>query len=57
MVAVYSKPDRKTLEFMAVAVPDGKLVIPISLKLPLREEAEAQAKAEKDAIGKILLVP
>jgi NADPH:quinone reductase-like Zn-dependent oxidoreductase len=55
-VHVFSKFDRKTLEFMAEAVRDGKLVIPISQKLPLREASEAQAAAEKGGIGKILLV-
>jgi NADPH:quinone reductase-like Zn-dependent oxidoreductase len=53
---VFSKFDRKTLEFMAEAVREGKLVIPISEKLPLSEAAEAQAAAEKGGIGKILLV-
>jgi NADPH:quinone reductase-like Zn-dependent oxidoreductase len=53
---VFSQFDRKTLEFMAEAVRDGKLVIPISRKLPLSEAAEAQAAAEKGGIGKILLV-
>jgi NADPH:quinone reductase-like Zn-dependent oxidoreductase len=56
VVTVFSKFDRKTLEFMAEAVRDGKLVIPISLKLPLSEAAEAQAAAEKGGVGKILLV-
>jgi NADPH:quinone reductase-like Zn-dependent oxidoreductase len=56
MVHVFSKFDRKTLEFMAEAVRDGKLVIPISKKLPLSEAAEAQATAEKGGAGKILLV-
>lgn len=56
VVAVVSKFDRRTLEFMAEAVRDGKLVIPISQKLPLSEAAEAQAEAEKGAVGKILLV-
>jgi NADPH:quinone reductase-like Zn-dependent oxidoreductase len=56
VVHVFSKFDRKTLEFMAEAVRDGKLVIPISLKLPLSEAAEAQAAAEKGSPGKILLV-
>ena len=41
---------------MAEAVRDGKLVIPISRKLPLREAAEGQAVAEKGVLGKILLV-
>ena len=56
VVFVFSKFDRKTLEFMAEAVRDGKLVIPISQKLPLSEAAEAQATAEKGGSGKILLV-
>jgi NADPH:quinone reductase-like Zn-dependent oxidoreductase len=56
VVKVFSKFDRKTLEFMAEAVRDGKLVIPISLKLPLSKAAEAQAMAEKGGTGKILLV-
>lgn len=54
---VFSQFDRKTLVFMAEAVRDGKLVIPIRGKLPLREAAEAQAMAEKGGTGKILLVP
>ena len=56
VAAVFSKFDRKTLQFMAEAVRDGKLVIPISLTLPLSQAAEAQAAAEKGGIGKILLV-
>src|SRR5271155_3917991 len=56
VVTVFSKFDRKTLEFMAEAVRDGKLVIPISQKFPLREAAEAQAVAEKGDSGKILLL-
>ena len=56
VVHVFSKFDRKTLEFMAEAVRDGKLVIPISGKLPLSKAAEAQAAAEKGGTGKILLV-
>ncbi len=56
VVAVFSKFDRKTLQFMAEAVRDGKLVIPISQTLPLTEAAQAQAAVEKGGIGKILLV-
>jgi NADPH:quinone reductase-like Zn-dependent oxidoreductase len=56
VVPVFSKFDRQTLQFMAEAVRDGKLVIPISQKLPLSEAAEAQAEAEKGGIGKVLLV-
>ena len=57
VVHVFSKFDRKTLEFMAEAVRDGKLVIPIGRKMPLSQAAEAQALAEKGGIGKILLIP
>jgi NADPH:quinone reductase-like Zn-dependent oxidoreductase len=56
VVPVFSKFDRKTLEFMTEAVRDGKLIIPISQKMPLSEAAEAQAAAEKGGSGKILLV-
>ena len=55
-VFVFSKFDSKTLEFMAEAVRDGKLAIPISGTLPLSEAAKAQAAAEKGGSGKILLV-
>ena len=57
VIFVFSKFDRKTLEFMAEAVRDGKLVIPISRTMPLSEAADAQAAAEKGGIGKILLLP
>src|SRR5579871_6474600 len=57
VVPVFSHFDRKTLEFMAEAVRDGKLVIPVGMKLPLSEAAKAHAIAEKGGVGKILLVP
>jgi len=56
VVKVFSKFDRKTLEFMAEAVRDGKLVIPIGMKLPLSQAAEAHAAAAKGGAGKILLI-
>jgi len=56
VVPVYATPDAKTLQFMAEAVREGKLVIPISRKLPLSRAAEAQAAAEAGGIGKVLLV-
>ena len=54
---VFSSFDRATLEFMAEAVRDGKLVVPIAERLPLSKAAEAQAAVEKGSAGKILLVP
>jgi len=56
VVPVVARPDTKTLQFMAEAVRDGKLVIPINRKLPLSNAAEGQAAAEKGGIGKVLLV-
>jgi NADPH:quinone reductase-like Zn-dependent oxidoreductase len=56
VVPVYSQPDPKILEIMAEAVAAGKLVIPISRKLPLSDAVEGQAAAEKGGIGKVLLV-
>ena len=56
VIPVYATPDAKTLQVMAEAVRDGRLVIPISRKLPLSEAAKAQAAAEKGGMGKILLV-
>jgi NADPH:quinone reductase-like Zn-dependent oxidoreductase len=56
VIPVFAKPDRNTLQVMAEAVRDGKLVIPISRELPLSKAAEAHSIAEKGGIGKILLV-
>ena len=56
VATVFSKFERKTLNFMAEAVRDRKLVIPISKRLPLNEAAEAHAAAERGGVGKILLV-
>jgi NADPH:quinone reductase-like Zn-dependent oxidoreductase len=57
VVFVFSHFDRQTLQFMAEAVRDGNLVIPIDQKLPLSKAAEAQAAVEKGGIGKMLLLP
>jgi NADPH:quinone reductase-like Zn-dependent oxidoreductase len=56
VATVYSSADRKTLVFMAEAVRDGKLAIPIGPRLPLSQAAEGQAAAEKGGIGKVLLL-
>ena len=56
VIAVVAHPDAKILQFMGEAVRDGKLVIPISRKVPLCKAAEGQAAAEMGGIGKVLLV-
>jgi hypothetical protein len=37
-------------------VRDGKFVLPIGRRMPLRDAAEAHALGEKGGIGKILLL-
>jgi NADPH:quinone reductase-like Zn-dependent oxidoreductase len=54
--AFLAHPDSKRLAELAQAVADGKLVIPISHRLPLAEAARAQELAEKGADGKVLLL-
>jgi NADPH:quinone reductase-like Zn-dependent oxidoreductase len=55
-VAFVSKQDPKTLLYMAEAVRDGRLQIPISQKLPLKDAQQAHIAMEKRVAGKILLV-
>lgn len=55
-VPVYATPNAKMLQFMAEAVREGKLIIPISRRFPLSKAAEAHAAAEKGGLGKVLLV-
>ena len=56
VISIKVNGEAQEIEFMAEAVRDGKLVIPISETLPLRQASEAQAAAEKGVAGKILLV-
>jgi NADPH:quinone reductase-like Zn-dependent oxidoreductase len=55
-VAFVSKQDPKTLLYMADAVRDGRLKIPIGKRLPLKEAREGHIAMEKGSAGKILLV-
>src|ERR1700687_3031963 len=56
VMPVFATPNVKILQYMAQAVRDGKLRIPISQKFPLSDAGEAHSAAEKGAGGKILLV-
>jgi NADPH:quinone reductase-like Zn-dependent oxidoreductase len=56
-VAFVSKQDPKNLEYMVEAVRAGELTIPIAIRLPLRNAAEAHASLGKGGTGKILLLP
>src|SRR5258708_2230024 len=56
-VAFASKHDPETLLYMAKAVRDGTLKIPISQQLPLRESRQGHISVERGATrGKILLL-
>jgi NADPH:quinone reductase-like Zn-dependent oxidoreductase len=56
-VAFVSKQDPEALLYMAKAVRDGELKIPISQQLPLRDARQAHIAVEQGAGGKILLLP
>jgi NADPH:quinone reductase-like Zn-dependent oxidoreductase len=55
-VAFVSKQDPQTLLYMANALKDGKLNIPVARKLPLKDARQGHTMVEKGAGGKVLLV-
>jgi len=54
--SVQVQPDAGTLRTMAEDAAAGRLVIPIDRMVPLAEAGEAEARAEKGGVGKILLL-
>ena len=53
---VFAKPDPSKVREFADDVRDGKFVLPIGRRLPLRNAAEAHVLGEKGGIGKIVLL-
>jgi NADPH:quinone reductase-like Zn-dependent oxidoreductase len=53
---VFAQPDPSKVREFADDVRDGKFVLPIGRRLPLRDAAEAQVLAEKGGVGKIVLL-
>ena len=53
---VFAQPDPSKVREFADDVRDGKFVLPIGHRLPLRDAAEAQVLAEKGGVGKIILL-
>jgi NADPH:quinone reductase-like Zn-dependent oxidoreductase len=53
---VFARPDASKVREFADDIRDGKFVLPISHRLPLREAAEAHALAQKGGAGKIVLI-
>jgi len=53
---VLTQPDPSKVREFADDVRDGKFVLPIGRRMPLRDAAEAHVLGEKGGIGKILLL-
>ena len=53
---VQAKPDPSKVREFADDVRDGKFVLPIGARMPLKDAAEAHVLGEKGGIGKILLL-
>jgi NADPH:quinone reductase-like Zn-dependent oxidoreductase len=53
---VLAQPDPSKVREFGDDVRDGKFVLPIGRRMPLRDAAEAHALGEKGGIGKILLL-
>jgi NADPH:quinone reductase-like Zn-dependent oxidoreductase len=53
---VFARPDPSKVREFADDVRDGKFVLPIGRRLPLRDAAEAQVLAEKGGVGKVILL-
>jgi len=53
---VGARPDPSKVREFADDVRDGKFVLPIGARMPLKDAAEAQVLGEKGGIGKIILL-
>jgi NADPH:quinone reductase-like Zn-dependent oxidoreductase len=53
---VLARPDASKLREFADDVRDGKFLVPISRRMPLRAAGEAHALAQRGGLGKIILV-
>jgi NADPH:quinone reductase-like Zn-dependent oxidoreductase len=53
---VFARPDPSKVREFADDVRDGKFVLPIGRRLPLRDAAAAQVLAEQGGVGKIVLL-
>ena len=53
---VRTQPDPSKVREFADDVRDGKFILPIRRRMPLRDAAEAHVLGEKGSIGKILLL-
>jgi NADPH:quinone reductase-like Zn-dependent oxidoreductase len=56
IMRVSARPDASKVREFADDVRDGKFVLPIGRRMPLRDVAEAHVLGEKGGVGKILLL-
>ena len=56
IMRVFAKADPSKVREFADDVRDGKFVLPIGRRMPLRDAAEAHVLGEKGGVGKILLL-
>jgi NADPH:quinone reductase-like Zn-dependent oxidoreductase len=54
---VFAQPDPSKVREFADDVRDGKFILPIGKRLPLRDAAQAHELGAKGGVGKILLLP
>ena len=52
---VFAQPDPSKVRECDDDVRDGKFILPIGRRLPMREAAEGHLLAEKGGIGKVIL--
>jgi NADPH:quinone reductase-like Zn-dependent oxidoreductase len=53
---VGARPDPSKVREFADDVRDGKFILPIGRRMPLRDAAEAHVLGEKGGVGKIILL-
>jgi NADPH:quinone reductase-like Zn-dependent oxidoreductase len=53
---VFARPDPSKVREFADDIRDGKFLLPIGRRLPLRDAGEAQTLAQQGGVGKIVLV-
>jgi NADPH:quinone reductase-like Zn-dependent oxidoreductase len=53
---VFARPDASKIREFADDIRDGKFLLPIGRRLPLRDAGDAQALAQKGGAGKIVLL-
>jgi NADPH:quinone reductase-like Zn-dependent oxidoreductase len=53
---VFARPDASKIREFADDIRDGKFVLPISRRMPLRDAPEAHALAQRGGSGKIVLL-